>query len=138
MIQNLGLDFIDRTLRTTGVVLLVILSFCLYYLGIYPALAILSGGVWSMVNLMFLSALVRAAIRPDKVDKVKVTGLVLLKFPLLYVSGYFLLKVPVFDPIHLIIGFSVLLGVVTLKVIGRALFGLDAKAQKDENMQEAL
>ncbi|MBU8933677.1 MAG: hypothetical protein KOO62_06685 [candidate division Zixibacteria bacterium] len=138
MTQNLGLDFIDRTLRTTGILLLIGLVFCLYYLGIYPALAIFSAGVWSMVNLMFLAALVRAALRPDEVDKMRVAGLAFLKFPLLYVSGYFLLKVPVFDPIHLIIGFSVILAVVVLKVVGRALFGLDAKARNDENIQGAV
>lgn len=138
MTQNLGLDFIDRTLRTTGFLLLIGLAFCLYYLGVYPALAIFTAGVWSMVNLMFLAALIRAAIRTDEVDKMRVAGLAILKFPLLYISGYFLLKVSVFDPIHLIIGFSVILAVVVLKVVSRALFGLDNKPQKGDNMQGAV
>ncbi len=138
MTQNLGLDFIQRTIRTTGIVLLVILLPCLYYFGVFPALAVFFGGVWGMINLLFLSALVRAAIRPDAVDKMQVAGLALIKFPLLYLSGYFLLKVKQFEPLHLLIGFSILFAVIVLKVISRALLGLDHVPRKDEHTVEAL
>ena len=125
MKQSEGPDFINRTLRTTGLVLLVLLPFGSYYFGFYPTLAVFSGGVWGIINFIFLSSLVRASIRSDDIDKAKVTGLALIKFPLLYVSGYFLLKVPQFEPLYLLVGFSVLLAVMFLKVVARALFGLD-------------
>ena len=97
-----------------------------------------SGGIWSIVNLMFLSALVRTAIKPGEVDKMSVAGFALIKFPLLYVAGYFLLTVSVFKAEYVVIGFSIHLAVVILKVISRALFGLDNKTQKDEHLEGAL
>ncbi len=138
MTQNLSLDFVDRTIRTTGIVLLIVFIFGIYYLGVYHSLAVFSGGIWALINLMFLSVLVKAAIKPGEVDKMKVAGLALIKFPLLYVSGYFLLKVTVFKIEYIVIGFSIPLAVIILKVISRALFGLDNKTQKDEHLEGAL
>jgi len=43
MKDTLGLDFITRTLKTTGVLLLIAFPFGLYYYGLYPTLAVLSG-----------------------------------------------------------------------------------------------
>jgi len=137
MKENLGLDFVDRTLRTTGVVLLISLLPGTYYFGVFPTLAVFSGGVWGIINFIFLSALVRAALRPGAVDNVKVVGLALIKFPLLYLSGYFLLKVEQFEPLCLLIGFSVLLAVMVLKVIARALLGLDEGDRKSEQLPGA-
>jgi hypothetical protein len=138
MKQSLELDFIDRTLRTTGLILLAFLPFGIYYFGFYSALAVFSGGVWGIINFIFLSSLVRTAIHPGEIDKLKVAGLALVKFPLLYVSGYFLLKVPQFEPLHLVIGFSLLLAVMVLKVLGRALLGLDEKSQEQKHASRAI
>ena len=130
----MGLGFLDRTLRTTGIVLLIFLPFGLYYLGVYPSLAVFSGGVWGMLNLMFISALVRSAIRPEAINKLQVIGIAVFKFPLLYGAGYFLLKVPQFEPLHIMAGFSLLLIVIVLKVVGRAVLGLDDNKQQNENL----
>jgi len=138
MTKNLSLDFVDRTIKTTGIVLLIVFIFGIYYFGVYSSLAIFSGGVWALINLIFLTILIKAAIKPGEIDKMKVAGLALVKFPLLYVSGYFLLKVEVFKVEHLVIGFSIPLAVIILKVISRALFGLDNKTQKDEHLEGAL
>ena len=138
MKESLGFDFINRTLRTTGVVLLISLFPGMYYFGVFPTLAVFSGGVWGIINLMFLSALIRAALRTGNVDILKVAGLALIKFPLLYVSGYFLLKVEQFEPLHLLIGFSTLLAVMALKVIARALLGLDEREQKSDRLPGAV
>ena len=45
----MGLEFIDRTLKTSGVVLLVFFPFGLFYLGVFPALAAFSGGIGLML-----------------------------------------------------------------------------------------
>jgi hypothetical protein len=124
--SEMGLEFIGRTLRTFGIVLLCFLPFGGYYLGIFPSLAILSGGIWGMINLMFISALVQAAIRPDGADVGRTVGLMLIKFPALYIAGYFLLKVPQFSAVNLLIGFSGIMAIMLLKVLGRLLLGLDS------------
>lgn len=130
----LDLSFIHRTLKTTGVVLLVGSLFGLYYVGLWPSLAFLSGGIWGMVNLIFITGLIRATIRPGGVDTPKAVGLAIVKFPLLYGAGYFLLKVPQFEPLHILAGFSLLLIVIVLKVVGRAILGLDDDKQQNENL----
>lgn len=138
MKSGLELDLVERTIKTTGVVLLVCLPFGLYYLGVYPTLAVFSGGVWGIVNFIFLSAVIRSAIRPEGADGRRLVLFALIKFPLLYLSGYFLLKVPMFNPLHLLIGFSITLAVMVLKVAGRLLLGLDSEEQKDKNLQRAI
>lgn len=132
-----GLDFIGRTLRTTGLLLLVGSAFGLFYFGFYPTLSLLSGGVWSIVNLLFLSKLVRAAIKPGQIDTLTVAGFALIKFPLLYVSGYFLVQATFFDLRFLLVGFSLPLGVLALKAGARALLNLDRNNGNGQNVQEA-
>ena len=121
----MGLEFIYRTLRTTGIVLLIISPFLLYYFGVWPTLAVFSGGVWGILNLWFIMHLVRVTIKPGSVDKSKMIGLMLYKFPVLYLSGFFLLKVEQFNPALLLIGAGAVLGVMVLKAIGRLMLGLD-------------
>ena len=118
-------DFIARTLKTTGVLLLLCLAFGSMYFGFYDALALFTAGIWSMINLIFLSILIRSAVRPDGIDKMRVLGLLLIKFPLLYAAGFFILLTPIFRPIPLIIGFSAVLIVMVLKAVARALLHLD-------------
>jgi len=126
-------DFIHRTLRTTGVLLLIIFLFGFYYFGFYNALAILSAGIWSMINLMLLSVLIRKAMRPDEIDKMAVAVTAIIKFPLLYAAGYFLLTVEVFDPIPLVIGFSLIFVVIFLKALARVIFKLDYKGEESDS-----
>jgi hypothetical protein len=137
MESKFDLDFIQRTLRTSGVVLLICLVFGFYYFGKWPALGFFSGGVWGMVNLLLITSLVKLTIRPEGADitAALITGLV--KFPLLYVSGYFLLKVEQFEPLHLLYGFSTILVVIVLKAIGRVMLGLDGNGN-DEHVQKVV
>lgn len=125
MTTTFGLDFIQRTLRTTGVLLLLGLVIGSVYFSFYDALAVMSAGIWSMVNLIFLSAVVRSAMRPDGVDKMTVVVLMLIKFPLLYATAYFLFTVEIFRPLPLVIGLSTVLVVMFLKAASRALLNLD-------------
>ncbi len=126
----MGLDFIQRTLKTTGVVLMFVLAFGSFYFDFYDTLAVFSAGVWSMVNLIFLSALVRAVLRPGKIDKLAVIGLACIKFPLLYGAGYFLFTIDLFRPVPLIIGLSVVLAVMVLKAVARAMLHIDIANQE--------
>jgi hypothetical protein len=82
---------------------------------------VFSGGVWGLINLIFLSALIRATLRPEDVDKMKALGLAVIKFPLLFGAGYFLIQVPHFDPLYLLAGFSSLFVIIVLRAIGIAM-----------------
>ncbi len=131
----MGLGFLDRTLRTTGIVLLIFLPFGLYYLGVYPSLAAFSGGVWGMLNMIFLSALVRSALRPDGISKYQVFGVLVLKFPLLYASGYFLTQIRQFNPLYLLAGFSLVLVIIVLRAIGVAMMRAGDKPEASDKIR---
>ncbi|UCC45498.1 MAG: hypothetical protein JSU65_06155 [Candidatus Zixiibacteriota bacterium] len=135
--KKMGLDLIIRTLKTTAILLVIFFPFGIYYLGFYPSLAVFTGGVWGLFNLLFISALVRVTIRPGGVDKPKAIGIGLFKFPLLYVAGYFLLKAPIFDPLYLLIGFSSFFAVIILKVLGRLITGIHDNPGEDIHAEGA-
>ena len=65
-------------------------------------------------------------------------ALLLVKFPLLYVSGYFLLKVPQFDALPLVAGFTTLFAIMILKALGRLFLALDDKEQSHERAPKTL
>jgi len=136
--DTLGLDFLNRTLRTAGIVTLIFLPFGIYYLGFFPALAVFSGGVWGIVNFYFLGALIRNALRPEGVDMMAVAVFGLVKFPMLYGAGYALLVVSEFGPLYLLSGFSITLAVIVLKAMARVLLGMDNNQQENKNLQRAV
>jgi len=138
MLTTFNLDFIHRTLKTTGVILLLMFAVGTYYYGFYDGLAVLSAGIWSMINLFFLAALVRTVLRPDNVDKLAAAGLAFIKFPLLYAAGYFLLTTSVFRPVPLVIGFTTVLAVMALKAVSRAMLGLDNNSINQESSTRGL
>ena len=106
------------------------------YYDIFLILAIFSGMIWGMINLYFLALLVKSTIRPDGVDKLTALGLIFIKFPLLYLAGYFLLQVSEFELMYLLIGFSTIFAVIILKVLGRVILGLDNKSSVANNQQQ--
>jgi len=127
---DIDFGFIDRTLRTTCLVLLIFFPFGIYYLGLFPSLAILSAGIWAMLNLILITILVKYTLRPEGPDTGRAIAIAFIKFPLLYLCGYFLLTVPQFEAIYLLIGFTGLLGIIVLKILGRGLVGLNRSSDK--------
>lgn len=134
----MGPDFLDRSLKTFSLVLLIFLPFGVYYFGVYPSIAVLSGGVWGIVNILLLSRLIRSTLRPGGIDNLRPVILSLVGFILLFVAGYYLLSVPVFAPWHLIIGFTGLFGIMFLKALGRILVKPDQEQSTGHNVQKVL
>lgn len=136
MIANMDISFIFRTLRTTGILAVVVLGFGWMYFNIFQVLSVFFGMIWGMVNLYFLALLVRSTIRPEGIDKMAALGFIIIKFPLLYLSGYFLLKISELSLIGLLIGFSSLFAVIILKVLGRVIMGLDNPRPLENRRQQ--
>ena len=132
----MDIGFINRTLRTTGILSLLILLFGSFYYGFYPSLSVFSGIIWGMINLYFLDRLIRSAMRPEGVDKTAALVFLFIKFPLLYAAGYFMVTSEFFNPLLLLIGFTVVLLVIVLKAVGRVILKMDDG--KVENNQESV
>ena len=137
MTTTMDISFVDRTLKTTSVLVLFILAIGSLHFPFYDILAITSGAIWSIINLFFLTLLIKAIIRPEGPDKMAAAAFLFVKVPLLYAAGYFLLTTSIFQLMYLVIGFSLPMVVILLKVLGRVLLGLDQKKPNHNSQQEA-
>ena len=118
----MDLGFLVRVRKTTLVVTLFACLAGLLYAGTATGVAILAGSVWSVANLLWLEALGRVILKglrgetPAPLDLIAVLG----GMPLLLVGGWALLASGL--PLGAItIGFSLLYGVIVLKVLGHLL-----------------
>ena len=121
----MGLEFIGRIIKTSLVVSAFILVFgSLYYDWSY-SLGITIGLVFNCVNLWFIMGLVRRTITLGKRKPVPILVFFVAKFPALYFVGYLILKADIVPVTSLLIGFTLLFGIVVLKVVGRQLVSSD-------------
>ncbi len=116
-----GLNFLDQIVKATAFLLLIFLPLGMYYWTVNNTLALFSGGIWGVINFMFISAITKLVLSPNNSDKIKALKLGIIKFPLLYLAGYFLLSVPQFEAIYLTLGFSSLFAVLILWSLGSLL-----------------
>lgn len=134
---TMDISFVGRTLKTTSILVLLIVAIGSLHFPFYDIMAIVSGTIWAIINLYFLTLLIGAAIRPEGPDKMAVGAFLFVKVPLLYLAGYFLLTTTIFKTEYLVIGFSLPLAVILLKVLGRVLLGLDQRKPDQKRQQEA-
>jgi hypothetical protein len=131
----MGLEFITRIIKTTAIVSLVA-SLCIsYYFDWHFGLGFLIGSTWSLINLFFIRSLIKEVLSPEGVRKTMLAVLALLKFPLLYVAGYYLVKSEVFPIYSLMAGFSLVFVVIVLKVLGRLILGLDVPGARHKHSE---
>jgi hypothetical protein len=134
----MGLEFITRVIRTTAIVaLLAALCLAVYFDWKY-ALGFLVGVAWSLLNLTVIRGLIKEVVSPHEARKNVAALLALLKFPLLYVAGYFILVSEWFSVSSLMIGFSLMFAVIVLKVLGRLVLGLDVPGLRHKQSEESV
>ena len=127
----MGIEFIHRTIKTSLILALIILLFVSVYYNFKFALGVLVGCMWGCLNLYFLSSLIVETIKLEKINKRKVLLIVLVKFPLLYLLGYLLLRIKYFSALSLLAGFTLIFVVLALKALGRIILHLDDKKKKE-------
>jgi hypothetical protein len=111
-------DPLSRTIRASGVLLLISLAFGLMSLRWEIPAAVALGGGWSLANLFIMKRLAPVVLAKGR-RKIRRLGLLLLlKFPVLYFLGWLLLTRTGFSGLGLLIGFSLPLLILT----GSALF----------------
>lgn len=117
----MGIEFIHRVIKTSLIVAALIFLFAVFYYRFDYASGIFVGCGWGCVNLFFLINLITETTNLEGVNRKRVLLLVLLKFPLLYVSGYFLLRINYFPVTSLLVGFTLIFLVLLLKALGKIL-----------------
>ncbi len=133
----MGLEFITRLIKTTAVLALVVALYLVMYYSGMIAVGFLIGVAWSLINLFFIRGLVIQLINPDKPRKDIAVVLGMVKFPILYVVGYFIVASDYFSVYALLSGFSLIFPVALLKVLGRIFLGLDAFGFEKKHVEGA-
>lgn len=104
------LEFINRSIKI-NCILAVVCGFALsLYAGVQSGLAIMAGAAWGALNLFLIKLLVQNLLSPS----ISISKLFLhlgVKFPLLYLLGYALLACGYFPTEYLLIGSSLIFGV---------------------------
>ncbi|MBI2194169.1 MAG: hypothetical protein HYU36_19510 [Planctomycetes bacterium] len=116
----MGVEFIHRVLRVSALLAGLGFLFTSTALGVPFGLGFLAGAAWSTANLWLLTRLVTTAFSAERSTK-KVLLLFLLKFPLLYACGFWLVVHAKIHILGALVGFSLPLAVSILKSAGRSL-----------------
>ena len=114
----MGLEFVTRVVRTSAVVASLVALFLATYVSLASGAGFFLGALWGSLNLLAVVSLVKTLFGNENPSKSRVAGIVLFKFPVLYVSGLFLLIVGIFPPGSLVSGFSLILAIILLKAFG--------------------
>jgi len=117
------LDFIQRSIRISTGITILLAPFLFLYLGASQALGFMAGAFWNIINVFLLSRLLKMFVPSSPFNKKWGAAAGILKFPVLYGAGYVLLRYTNLSPYGIIAGFSLILTVFLLKALGIYLSG---------------
>jgi len=111
-------DLLKRSIRVTVFIMLIV-SAVFGFLRLWRELfAFIVGNSWSILNFLLLASLLKIALQ--KAPKAKLFLLLLVKFPLLYLVGFFIVVTKFFPVWSLFLGlFSIIAVTLTLNTIQR-------------------
>lgn len=79
-----------------------------FTVSLQSALGISMGLSWGYINFLLIKELTISFLKKDK-GLIKITMILLIKFPILYLTGYYLLLLHLFSPWFFLIGFTLAL-----------------------------
>ena len=120
----MDLDLLRRVRKASivfGVVLGIPLAF---YFGWLSGLSWIAGIAWSLVNLAFITSLVKNVITLEDRSVLRIALALAVKFPVLYLAGWLMLREGL-PPLWMVAGFTWPFCVLVLKAGGRAYMKMD-------------
>ncbi len=118
--SRMGFEFLARTMRATALTACVAAVLAALQFDVNTGLAVLLGATWALANFKLLEAFVRAIGPRTQVEPLRALFALLLKGPVLYGAGWWLLSsgLPAWA---LLAGFALPMLVVTLRSLGTVL-----------------
>lgn len=105
-------NFLFRNLSLTAVVFSLIVSGVFFACGSWMAgLGVWVGAAWTFLNSYFLFRLIQIGFQPKVHAKDGILLFSILKFPVLYIVGFFILKTHVFPINGIVTGLAIFLAV---------------------------
>jgi len=130
---EMDLDLLVRARRSASIFGLVVAVPLATYFGIPQGIAWVAGIAWSLVNLYFITALVKDVITLEDRRVIRIILTLLIKFPVLYAAGFLLLAVARLPIAWLAAGFTWPFFVLVMKGLGRAWLKLDERQKPAQN-----
>ena len=121
----MGLEFIGRVIKTSLVVGAMIVVFGSFYFDWNYSLGIFIGLLFSCGNLWLTMGVVRHAVTVEEEKLKPIIIFTVIKFPVLYFIGYMILRFDIAPVSSFLVGFTLLFGIILLKVLGRLLMSSD-------------
>lgn len=121
----MGLEFIDRIIRTSLVVGAIIVALGSFYFDWNYSLGIFIGLLFSCANFWLTMGVVRHSITVEDSKRKAIIIFTMVKFPVLYTIGYLILRTDIVPVSSLLVGFTLLFGIILLKVLGQLLMNSD-------------
>ena len=114
-----------KSLWKVAAAALILLGIAAVWWGPRAAVGVFSGGAWNLANLWCLTRLLAAWLGPQRSTK-RVVGWLVVKFPLLYLLVFQLLRHPAMSIVAFGVGFTIVLltAVTFLAVRAREMFGV--------------
>jgi F-type H+-transporting ATPase subunit a len=116
--REMGPEFVGRVIRTSAWVAPLSALYVAAYYSVGFAAAVLVGAAWACANLYLIKILVGKFFRPAGGSKKDAILLGCVKFPLLYVLGYFALRADSLPILGLLAGFWLPKTIMILKSLG--------------------
>jgi hypothetical protein len=111
----MGIEFINRAIIITLVLALIAMILVGTSYGWEQGLGVFAGATWGIINLFFIKRLMQSLISQNAKSYFSIVMLFALKFPLLYVLGFYLFRIEYFSPYSLVLGFSLFFLVLLIK-----------------------
>jgi hypothetical protein len=126
--STMDLELLRRVRRSSivfGLILSIPLSF---YFGWMNGLSFVAGVAWSLVNLAFITSLVKNVITLEDRSMLRIVLALAVKFPVLYAAGWLLLRQGL-APLWMVAGFTWPFFVLVMKAAGRVYMKMDDSPQ---------
>lgn len=109
------LKFINSSLKISLLISLILSLIISAAIGISDGLGMAAGTGWMCLNIIFLKHLIENLLYLNQKNIVKFFLLLGIKFPFLYLLGYWLLSSEYVSPLYFLMGFTLVLGVFIVK-----------------------
>lgn len=115
----MNLEFLDRTIKST-LILAALFCFALSIaLGLMDGFGFFIGALWSCINLLCIKHFFESLVGAEKKNHLKTIAILSIKFPLLYLIGYYLLTSNYFPLLYTLLGSSLIFAVILIFALKR-------------------
>ncbi len=129
----MGLEFINRVIKTTLLFAVFATPFLILYFGYSFGISVLIGAVWGVLNLLAIKFVIISMVKPGKRNLKMGLAVLFFKIPVLYGIGYLLLTWDYLSVGGLLWGFSGILIVSVFKGLSRSILKMDKNVNPREN-----